>query len=85
MRRAVWIIAVLLSLAGCGGGKSATTLTVICSGGTQLVGAASIDVQGDLVNGRPMMEFPDPANRGSTGTIAVAPHNHCTITPSSGG
>jgi hypothetical protein len=84
MRRAAWIIAAL-SLAGCGGGKSSTTLTVICSGGTQLVGAASIDVQGDLVNGRPMMEFPDPANRGSTGTIAVAAHNHCTITPSSGG
>ena len=84
MRRVAWIIAVL-SLAGCGGGKSSATLSVVCSGGTQLVGAASIDVQGDLVNGRPMMEFPDPANHGSTGTIAVAPHNHCTITPSSGG
>lgn len=83
MRRAAWII-LALSLAGCGGSKSAATLSVVCTGGTQLVGAASIDVQGDLVNGRPMMEFPDPANRGSTGTIAVSPHNHCTITPSGG-
>ena len=83
MLRAAWIVLVL-SLAGCGGSKSAATLNVECSGGTQLVGAASIDVQGDLVNGRPMMEFPDPANRGSTGTIGIAPHNHCTITPSGG-
>ena len=79
MRRAAWIIAAL-SLAGCGGGKSSTTLTVICSGGTQLVGAASIDMLGDVVNGRPTMNFPDPANPGHTGTISLQPHDRCKIT-----
>jgi hypothetical protein len=75
-----------LSLAGCGGGKSSGTLSVTCTGGggAQLVGAASIDVLGDLANGQPTMEFPDPANPGKTGTISVQPHGHCKITPTSG-
>jgi hypothetical protein len=81
MRRAAWIILVL-SLAGCGGGKSSATLTVVCGSGTKLVGATSIDVLGDLANGRPVMEFPDPANAGKTGAIAVPPRDHCKITPS---
>jgi hypothetical protein len=81
MRHAAWII-LILSLAGCGGSKPSTTLTVACGSGTKLVGAASVDVMGDLANGRPVMEFPDPANPGKTGAIAVPPRDHCKITPS---
>jgi len=82
MRRAAWLI-LALSLAGCGGSKSTTSLTVVCGGGTRLVGAASIEVMGDLANGRPVMEFPDPANAGKTGAISVPPRDHCKITASS--
>jgi hypothetical protein len=83
VRGVAWIVPVLL-LGACGGSKSASTLSVVCGGGTQLVGAASIEVLGDLANGRPVMEFPDPANPGKTGTIAVPPQDHCKITPSAG-
>jgi hypothetical protein len=71
----------VLSLAGCGGGKSAGSLSITCTGGTQLVGAVSIDVLGDLSDGRPRIEFPDPANPGKTGTISVQPHAHCKVSP----
>ena len=71
-------MALVLSLAGCGGGKSAGSLSITCTGGTQLVGAASIDVLGDLSDGRPRIEFPDPAN---PGTIMVQPHAHCKVSP----
>lgn len=81
MRHGAWLVLVL-SLAGCGGGsKSASTLTVVCGSGTQLVGAISVDVMGDLVNGKPVIEFPDPANAGKTGAIAVPAHDHCKVTP----
>jgi hypothetical protein len=84
MRRAIWIV-VVLSLAGCGGGsKSSATVSVTCAGGVQLRGADSVDVMGDLANGRPVMEFPDPANAGKTGAIAIPPHDHCKITASGG-
>lgn len=63
MHRLVWLV-MLLALAVCGGGKSAAPLSVTCSWGTELYGAASIDVSGDLVDGRPTMTFPDPANSG---------------------
>jgi len=46
MHRLIWL-AIALSLTACGGGKSAGTLSVTCEGGTQLNGAASIDVLGD--------------------------------------
>ena len=80
MRSAAWII-LALSLAGCGGSKSSTTLTVVCATGGKLVGAASVDVLGELSDGRPTMRFPDPANPGKTGAFAVAPRDHCKITP----
>ena len=83
MRRAAGIVLMLL-LVGCGGGKTSGTLSVVCGSGTQLVGAASIGVMGDLVNGRPVMEFPDPANPGKTGSIVVQPHDDCKITSSGG-
>ena len=83
MRRVVGI-ALSLLVAGCGGSKTSATLSVVCGSGTQLVGATSIDVMGDLVNGRPVMEFPDPANPGKTGSIAVQPHDNCKVTPSGG-
>jgi hypothetical protein len=84
MRRAAWII-LALSLAGCGGDKPSATVLVVCGSGTRLVGAASIDVMGDLANGRPVMEFPDPANPGKTGAIAVPPRDHCKVTASDAG
>jgi hypothetical protein len=80
MRETTSVI-LLLALAGCGGGKSSPTLSVSCTAGTQLVGAASVDVLGDLADGQPKIEFPDPANRGQIGTILVQPHNRCKITP----
>jgi hypothetical protein len=83
MRRLACLV-LLLSLADCGGGKPSTTISVTCAGGTQLVGAASVDVLGDVVDGHPTMSFPDPANPGQTGTITVQPHDHCKITPSGG-
>jgi hypothetical protein len=81
MHRLAWLV-IPLFLAACGGTKSTQTLNVVCSGpgGVQLVGATSIDVLGDLVNGRPTMNYPDPANPGRTGTISVEPHNTCRIT-----
>jgi hypothetical protein len=84
MHRLAWLLFPLL-LAACGGGKPAVTLSVACDGGVELFGAASIEVLGDPVNGRPTMNFPDPANPGKTGTISVQPHGHCTITPASSG
>jgi hypothetical protein len=84
MRRAIWMV-LAVPLAGCGGGsKSSATISVTCTGGMQLVGAESVDVLGDLSNGRPVMEFPDPANGGKTNAIAVPPHDHCKITASGG-
>jgi hypothetical protein len=80
VRYLVWI-GLVLSLAGCGGGKSVGSLSITCTGGTQLVGAASIDVLGDLSDGRPRIEFPDPANPGKTGTITVQPRAHCKVIP----
>jgi hypothetical protein len=50
----------VLSLSGCGGGKSPGSLSITCAGGTQLVGAVSIEVLGDLSDGRPKIEFPEP-------------------------
>lgn len=82
MRHVVWLLLAAL-LAGCGDGGPSATLSVVCGGGTQLVGAASVEVLGDLDNGRPTMQFPDPANRGKDGTISVQPHERCKITASS--
>jgi len=75
----------LLSLAGCGGSKSASTLTVTCGDGTEVIGATSVDVPGDLANGRPTLNFPDPANPGKTGTVTIQPGRHCKVVPGAGG
>ncbi len=84
MHRAIWIV-IALALAGCGGGgKSSATVSVTCAGGMQLRGAESVDVLGDLANGRPVLEFPDPANGGKTNAIAVPEHDHCKITAAGG-
>jgi hypothetical protein len=69
---------------GCGGDKPAATLVVTCNGSDALDGARSIDVLGDLVNGRPTLSFPDPANPGKTGMLSVAPDTRCTIKPTTG-
>jgi hypothetical protein len=79
MRRLIWIIPVL-SLAACGGDKP-LTMSVTCAGGTQLIGATSIDVMGDVTDGRPTMSYPDPVNPGKTGTIAVPARGSCRIVP----
>jgi hypothetical protein len=80
MLRLAWLL-IPLSLAACGGKAPEPALSVSCDGGTQLFGALSIDVPGDVVNGRPVLTFPDPANPGKTGQIAVPPAGHCKITP----
>ena len=72
-------------LSGCGSSdKPAATLSVSCGGSEALVGARSVDVLGDPVNGRPTLSFPDPVNAGSTGTLSVRAQDRCTITPVSG-
>ena len=83
MNRLAWLL-ILLSLAACGGKKSVPTLSITCDGGTQLFGATSIDVLGDVVNGRPTITFPDPTNPGKTGTISVQPGGHCRASPQAG-
>ncbi|HUB10461.1 MAG TPA: hypothetical protein VMB34_00770 [Acetobacteraceae bacterium] len=80
MRRLVWL-ALALPLAGCGGGKATATLSVTCGENTQLYGAVSIEVPGDLENGHSVLDYPDPVNPGKTGTIEVQPGNRCKITP----
>jgi len=80
MRRLACLI-LIVPLVACGGRKEASTISVTCSDGVRLVGAVSVDVPGDLADGRPAMKFPDPANAGKTGTITVQPHQHCTIAP----
>jgi hypothetical protein len=70
-----------LVLAGCGGDKPAATLSVTCGGSLALAGARSIDVLGDPVNGRPTLSFPDPVNRGQTGTLSVPARDRCSIKP----
>jgi len=80
MHRLIWLI-LALSLVGCGRDKPSSTISVTCEGGVQLVGATSVDVLGDLSDGRPTMKFPDPANPGKTGSISIQPHDHCKITP----
>ena len=83
MHRLAWLL-IPLPLAACGGQSGAPTLTVTCPGGSQLYGATSIDVLGDVVNGRPTMTFPDPVNRGKTGAISVQSGADCRITPQAG-
>jgi hypothetical protein len=73
-----------IALVGCGGDKSKATLSVTCGGSVALAGAGSIDVLGDPVNGRPTLTFPDPANPGTTGTMALPPASRCSITPTTG-
>jgi hypothetical protein len=80
MHRLIWLV-LAVSLVGCGGGKSSGTISVVCDGGVQLIGAASVDILGDLTNGQPTMKFPDPANPGKVGTITIQPHDRCKITP----
>jgi hypothetical protein len=76
-----WLLLPLV-LVGCGGDdKPAATLSVTCGGNVALVGTRSIDVLGDQVNGRTTLSFPDPVNRGKTGTLTVAPGDRCSIAP----
>ncbi len=80
----VWLCLSTLLL-GCGGSdKPAATLSVSCGGSDVLVGAGSVDVLGDPVNGRPVISFPDPVNAGKTGTLSVRAGDRCSITPAPG-
>lgn len=82
--RLAWLV-LPIALAGCGGDKPKATLAVTCGGSVTLAGARSIDLLGDLVNGRPTISFPDPANPGKTGALSIAPASRCTITPDTSG
>lgn len=84
MHRLAWLLLPLV-LAACGGKPPVATLSVACDGGVQMFGASSIDVAGTVVNGSPTLTYPDPANPGKTGAIAVAPGGHCKITPQMSG
>lgn len=79
--RPLIFLTLIVPLVACGGRKEATTISAICSDGVRLVGVTSVDVLGDLADGRTTMKYPDPANSGRTGTITVQPHQHCTIAP----
>ncbi|WP_158932766.1 hypothetical protein [Acidisphaera sp. S103] len=80
LRYLAWLCLPLL-LTNCGGDKPASTVSVTCGGSSALVGARSVDVLGDQVNGQTVLSFPDPANRGQTGTLVVPSHDRCTIGP----
>jgi hypothetical protein len=80
-----WLLLPVL-LVSCGGGdQPPATLSVSCDGSDALVGARSIDVLGDQVNGRTTLSFPDPANRGKTGLLSVARGGRCSIRPTISG
>jgi hypothetical protein len=79
MRRLAWLV-IPLTLAGCGGSKPSATLSIVCTGGVQVIGATSIDVLGDVVNGRPTMNFPSPTSSGKTDSVSVDPRGSCKIT-----
>jgi hypothetical protein len=81
--RLAWLV-LPIALAACGGDKPKATLSVTCSGSVALVGARSIDLLAEPVNGRPTISFPDPANPGKTGTLSVPPASRCSITPETG-
>jgi hypothetical protein len=83
--RRLSLLVLPIVLVGCGGDKPKATLSVTCGGSAALVGARSIDILGDLVNGRPTISFPDPANPGRTGTMSIAPASRCSIVPESSG
>ncbi len=80
LRQTGWLLLPFI-LAGCGGDKPAATVSVTCDGSVALVGARSIDVLGDPVNGRVTMSFPDPVNAGKTNTLFVTPKGRCSISP----
>jgi hypothetical protein len=82
--RVGWVF-VALGPAACGGGdKPAVTLSVTCGGSLALVGARSVEVLGDPVNGHPTLSFPDPVNPGQTNTLSVPTASRCSITPVAG-
>jgi hypothetical protein len=83
LRYLVWL-SLPVFLAGCGGGKPASTVSVSCGGTVALAGARSVDVLGDPVNGKTTLSFPDPANPGQTGSLVVPPHDRCSISPTVG-
>ena len=75
------VLGLPLLVSACGHSTPATaTLSVSCGGTLTLAGATSIDASGSSGSGT-VLNFPDPANAGRTGTIAVAPGQPCTITP----
>jgi hypothetical protein len=69
-------------LTGCGGSSSAKTLTVTCDGSLTAAGLQSITVSG---RSGAVLQFPDPVNRGHTGTLPVGPDSQCVIAPAQGG
>ena len=83
LRYLVWL-SLPVFLAGCGGDKPASTVSVSCGGTVALAGARSVDVLGDPVNGKTTLSFPDPANPGQTGSLVVPPHDRCSISPTVG-
>ncbi len=79
--RLAWfgLLALCLTATACGGGSSASTVSVTCGSGTALVGAKYVNVIVDPATKTTVLSFPDPLNDQQTGTIQV--DRRCTISP----
>jgi hypothetical protein len=79
--RVAWfgLLGLSLTVAACGHGSTATTISVTCGGATALVGAKYVDVLVDPASKSTILSFPDPINEDRTGTIVV--QRKCTVGP----
>jgi hypothetical protein len=68
-------------LVGCGSSPSSNTLSITCGGSLSMAGAKSIEIGSDSPNTGLTLSYPDPANPGHTGSVAVKPGMHCTVAP----
>jgi hypothetical protein len=79
--RLAWfgLLALSVTVAGCGRGSSASNLNVTCGGQTLLVGAKYVDVIVDAASKTTVLSFPNPINEDQTQTMLV--QRKCTVSP----